>query len=106
MPALQTQSKRDTAMSTTPARNPPASRIGGTTAGILVGAVSLLSIGVALATDDIIESARVGCQTDIDAYCESVIPGEGRVLERLTAAHHELISARCNYALDAHADPA
>jgi hypothetical protein len=54
---------------------------------------------IALAAEDIVESARAGCQKEIDAFCKDVTPGEGRVLQCL-AAHHDKISGRCNYVLD------
>lgn len=51
------------------------------------------------AAEDIVESARVGCQKDISSYCKDVTAGEGRVLQCLSA-HQDKISGRCTYALD------
>jgi len=63
------------------------------TAGALTFAAT-----AAFAAEDIIESARVGCQKEMDAFCKSVTPGEGRILQCL-ASHHDKLSGRCNYAL-------
>jgi hypothetical protein len=65
---------------------------------IAAGALALGAVH-ALAAEDIVESARVACQKDIDGFCKDVTRGEGRILQCL-AAHHDKISGRCTYALD------
>ena len=65
----------------------------------IVGSVWALGAGSAFAAEDIVESARVACQKDIDGYCKDVTRGEGRILQCL-AAHQDKISGRCGYALD------
>lgn len=65
----------------------------------IVGGVLALGATAALAAEDIVESARLSCQKDIDAYCKDVTRGEGRILQCL-AAHQDKISGRCGYALD------
>lgn len=68
---------------------------------ILVIAGGLLALGAvtAFAVEDIVASAQISCQKDIDAYCKDVTKGEGRILQCL-AAHQDKVSGRCNYALD------
>jgi hypothetical protein len=39
-----------------------------------------------------------GCAKDIEAYCRSVTPGEGRILACLVA-HEDKLSGRCGYVL-------
>lgn len=60
-------------------------------------ATSLLA-GPALATDDLVESVRTGCQKELESYCKEVTPGAGRVLACLYA-HGDKLSGRCEYAL-------
>jgi len=60
--------------------------------------VSGFFAGQAFAAEDIVETTRVGCQTDIDSFCKDVTPGEGRVLSCL-GAHEDKLSARCIYSL-------
>ena len=59
----------------------------------------LLGATVAFGAEDIIESARISCQKDIDTYCKDVTRGEGRILQCLSA-HQDKISGRCTYAVD------
>ena len=65
----------------------------------IVGSVLALGATAAVAAEDIVESARVACQKDIDSYCKDVTRGEGRILQCLSA-HQDKISGRCGYALD------
>jgi hypothetical protein len=73
--------------------------VGGFLSVAIVGGVLALGATAAFAAEDIVESARLSCQTDIDAYCKDVTRGEGRILQCL-AAHQDKISGRCGYALD------
>jgi hypothetical protein len=50
------------------------------------------------AQEGIIETVKTGCQTELETYCKSVTPGEGRVLACLYAFQDKL-SGRCEYAL-------
>jgi len=65
----------------------------------IVGGASALGATTAFAVEDIVESARVSCQKDIDTYCKDVTRGEGRILQCLSS-HQDKISGRCSYALD------
>jgi len=69
--------------------------------GIASSAIAgILALGAmtAFAAEDIVESARAGCQKEITSFCKDVTPGEGRVLQCL-AAHKDKLSNRCNYVL-------
>ena len=65
----------------------------------IVGSVVGFGATAAFAAEDIVESARLACQKDIDSYCKDVTKGEGRILQCL-ASHQDKISGRCGYALD------
>lgn len=62
------------------------------------GATLALGATAAFAVEDIVESARVGCQKEIETFCKDVTIGEGRVLQCLSA-HEDKLSNRCVYAL-------
>ena len=64
----------------------------------IVAGVLAVGAAPAYAVEDIVASARAGCQAEIDSYCKDVSEGEGRVLACLSA-HDDKLSARCNYAL-------
>lgn len=64
----------------------------------ITGAALALGATAAFAVEDIVESARVGCKAEIDSFCKDVTPGEGRVLQCLSA-HEDKLSSRCVYAL-------
>ncbi|MEZ5460233.1 cysteine rich repeat-containing protein [Dokdonella sp.] len=64
---------------------------------VVVGASGFFATQ-ALAAEDIVESARQGCQADIDSFCKDVTAGEGRILACL-GAHEDKLSARCTYSL-------
>ena len=64
----------------------------------ITGAGMALAATAAFAVEDIVESARVGCQAEISSFCKDVKPGEGRVLQCLSA-HEDKLSSRCVYAL-------
>lgn len=62
------------------------------------GGALMLGAAAAFAAEDIVESARAGCQKELDTFCKAVTPGEGRVLQCLSS-HNDKLSERCNYAL-------
>lgn len=64
---------------------------------VLVGTTGFFATQ-AFAAEDIVQSARTGCQADIDSFCKDVTEGEGRVLSCLSA-HEDKLSARCVYSL-------
>ena len=64
----------------------------------IAGVGMALGATAAFAVEDIVESARVGCQSEISSFCKDVKQGEGRVLQCLSA-HEDKLSSRCVYAL-------
>ncbi len=63
---------------------------------VLMG-VLLLTTSV-FAGSDPVSTVTEGCKKEIDTYCKTVTPGEGRILACLYA-HSEKLSNRCEYAL-------
>jgi len=64
---------------------------------LLLMATLLLS-GYASAQDSLVEYTYNACKKSIDAFCDEVTPGEGRILHCLVA-HEDKISYDCEYAL-------
>jgi hypothetical protein len=60
--------------------------------------VMVLSVGTSFAQKGPVETAMEGCKKELDMYCKSVTPGEGRILACLYAFEDKL-SGRCVYAL-------
>lgn len=58
----------------------------------------MLSVGTSFAQKGPVETAMEGCKKELDMYCKSVTPGEGRILACLYAFEDKL-SGRCVYAL-------
>jgi hypothetical protein len=54
--------------------------------------------GSALAQEGIVQTVTEGCKTELETYCKTVTPGEGRVLACLYA-YGDKLSGRCEYAL-------
>ncbi|MGZ8137499.1 MAG: cysteine rich repeat-containing protein [Methylococcaceae bacterium] len=52
----------------------------------------------ATVNEDPVETFLQGCKTELDAYCKSVTPGEGRILACIYA-HSDKLSSRCEYAM-------
>lgn len=50
------------------------------------------------AAEDLVETVKNGCKTELESYCAKVTPGEGRVLACLYA-YGDKLSGRCEYAL-------
>ena len=65
---------------------------------ILVLMGVLLLANVAFAEKDPVRTVAEGCKKEIETYCKTVTPGEGRILACLYA-HSEKLSNRCEYAL-------
>jgi hypothetical protein len=58
----------------------------------------LVFVTPTLADTDLVKIVSDGCKQEIDTYCKTVTPGEGRILACLYA-HSEKLSNRCEYAL-------
>jgi len=62
-----------------------------------VVAVALAAVGNLSAQETIIETVANGCKTEIETYCKTVTPGEGRILACLYA-YGDKLSGKCEYA--------
>jgi len=60
--------------------------------------VIMLSIGTSFAQKGPVDTAMEGCKKELDTYCKTVTPGEGRILACLYA-YEDKLSGRCVYAL-------
>ena len=67
---------------------------------VSVAAVTVFGVVTieARAADDLVETVKNGCKTELESYCAKVTPGEGRVLSCLYA-YGDKLSGRCEYAL-------
>ena len=65
---------------------------------LFVFAILPLGINGANAEQNLVETVKNGCKTEIEEYCAKVTPGEGRVLACLYS-HGDKLSAKCEYAL-------
>ena len=66
---------------------------------ICAGTVAAQQKGPAeAAVKGVIETVATGCEKEFAAYCQDVIPGDGRVLACLYA-HADKLSGQCEYAL-------
>jgi hypothetical protein len=54
--------------------------------------------GNLFAQQTLIETVATGCKTEVETYCKTVTPGEGRVLACLYA-YQDQLSGKCEYAL-------
>lgn len=59
---------------------------------------ALTQISCAAKTQDPVQTFLNGCETELDTYCSTVEPGEGRLLACLYA-HNDKISGHCEYAV-------
>lgn len=64
--------------------------------GMVVMALGV--VGNLSAQEALIETVATGCQTELEAYCKTVTPGEGRILACLYA-YQDKLSGKCEYAL-------
>ena len=65
---------------------------------ILALIVSFGAAGNLFAQESLIETVANGCKTEIETYCKTVTPGEGRMLACLYA-YGDKLSGKCEYAL-------
>ncbi|MBL0712379.1 MAG: hypothetical protein JJV98_01650 [Desulfosarcina sp.] len=67
---------------------------------LLVGIFTMMLVLASngLAQDDLIESVKKGCKTELETFCKEVTPGQGRVLACLYA-HGDKLSGSCEFAL-------
>ena len=68
------------------------------TISISLAIVALSFTYQAQAQDSLVEHLYESCKVDIEAFCNQVTPGGGRMLH-CAAAHIDKISGQCNYAL-------
>jgi hypothetical protein len=69
--------------------------------GLVILGILALCFGVVTgvsAQQALIETVANGCKTEIESYCKTVTPGEGRVLACLYA-HQDKLSGKCEFAL-------
>lgn len=64
--------------------------------GMVVMALGV--VGNLSAQEALIETVATGYQTELEAYCKTVTPGEGRILACLYA-YQDKLSGKCEYAL-------
>jgi hypothetical protein len=64
--------------------------------GVVIMAIGV--VGNLSAQQTLIETVATGCKTELETYCKSVTPGEGRVLACLYA-YQDKLSGKCEYAL-------
>jgi hypothetical protein len=60
--------------------------------------VVLCCAGISFAQKGPVDTAMEGCKKELDTYCKTVTPGEGRILACLYA-YEDKLSGRCVYAL-------
>jgi hypothetical protein len=65
---------------------------------VAMALVLVFGIGTSFAQKGPVETAMEGCKTELDTYCKTVTPGEGRILACLYA-YEDKLSGRCVYAL-------
>lgn len=61
-------------------------------------AAALLLAAQASAQDSMLDYVIDACADDLEQYCSTVTPGEGRILH-CVAAHEDKLSGQCEYAL-------
>jgi hypothetical protein len=69
--------------------------------GLVILGILALCFGMVTgvsAQQALIETVANGCKTEIESYCKTVTPGEGRVLACLYA-HQDKLSGKCEFAL-------
>ena len=69
--------------------------------GLVILGILALCFGVVngvSAQQSLVETVATGCKTEIESYCKTVTPGEGRILACLYA-HQDKLSGKCEFAL-------
>jgi len=64
----------------------------------LLGTILLAIAAQSYAQDSLLEYLIDECRGDLEQYCSTVTPGEGRLLH-CVAAHEDKLSGQCEYAL-------
>ena len=65
---------------------------------LAVSTLFLMTGSIVLAEQGVIETIANGCKSELEKYCQTVTPGDGRVLACLYA-HGDKLSGQCEYAL-------
>ena len=65
---------------------------------IILALIVSFGAGNLFAQETIIETVANGCKTELETYCKTVTPGEGRMLACLYA-YGDKLSGKCEYAL-------
>jgi hypothetical protein len=65
---------------------------------VFVALVMVFNVGTSFAQKGPVETAMEGCKKELDTYCKTVTPGEGRILACLYA-YEDKLSGKCVYAL-------
>jgi len=65
---------------------------------VVMALVMVIGVGSSFAQKGPVETAREGCKKELDTYCKTVTPGEGRILACLYA-YEDKLSGKCVYAL-------
>jgi Golgi apparatus protein 1 len=60
--------------------------------------IALLMSFPAVAQEDLLDYLATECEADLEQFCSTVNPGEGRILH-CVAAHEDQLSGQCTYAL-------
>ena len=69
--------------------------------GLVILGILALCLGMVTgvsAQQSLVETVANGCKTEIESYCKTVSPGEGRILACLYA-HQDKLSGKCEFAL-------
>lgn len=64
---------------------------------VTAAAFILIAVPQANAEETLLDHLVAACETDLESYCSTVTPGEGRLLHCM-AAHADKISGQCEYA--------
>jgi hypothetical protein len=65
---------------------------------LLLASAGLLISTQISAQEDLVTYLVESCETELESYCSTVTPGEGRLLHCM-AAHEDKLSGQCEYAL-------
>lgn len=65
---------------------------------VVMALTMVIGVGSSFAQKGPVENVMEGCKKEIDTYCKTVTPGEGRILACLYA-YEDKLSGRCVYSL-------